>query len=167
MEKDSAMIDLGWSIPTHRVDAAAARRGILWQHERIRALLEHARAAAEVRLEDESRSPEAVRSAICDLCSTMELHLRFEETVLLPLLNEDLPAGPQRAHELIDEHTRQRTMLAALHQEASEHPELPMLATKLAFLASWLLADMAEEERGLLNADVARDDVRVVEHASK
>jgi iron-sulfur cluster repair protein YtfE (RIC family) len=159
------MIDLGWSAPERRLDAGSARRGILWQHERIRALLERARAVAEARLAGESPSPDSVALAIGDLHSTMEVHLTFEESVLLPLLRDDLPIGPQRADQLLDEHTRQRAMLAALHREASVHPELPALAAKLAFLAAWLLADMEEEERSLLNPDVVRDDAVVIDQS--
>ena len=96
----------------------------------------------------------------------MEVHLKFEEAVLLPLLRNDLPIGPQRADRLVDEHFQQRAMLAALHKEASARPELPLLATKLAALTSWLLADMAEEECSLLNPDALRDDLVVVDQNS-
>jgi len=144
------LTDLGWSAPARRVDANSARRGIVWQHERIRALLERARAVAEARLDSEEPASEAVASAIGDLRSTMEVHFTYEETVLLPLWRADATGeGAHRVHRLIDEHRHQRGMLEALHQEAGAHPELPTLATKLAFLASWLLADMAEEERAL------------------
>jgi hypothetical protein len=96
----------------------------------------------------------------------MEVHLAFEESVLLPLLRDDLPVGPQRAERLLEEHKMQRGSLAAVHQEACAHPLLPMLAAKLAFLTSWLLADMEEEERCLLIPDVVRDDVVVVDQSS-
>jgi hypothetical protein len=153
------MIDLGWSAPPGRVDARTARRGILWQHQRIRVLLEHGRVVAEAALDGDAASEDAVASAVGDIRSILEVHLSFEETVLLPLLRDDLPIGPQRADRLLDEHTRQRTSLAALHDESRAHPELPMLAAKLAFLTEWLLADMAEEEHSLLVPDVVRDDV--------
>jgi hypothetical protein len=157
------MNQLGWSAPACPVDAGAARRGILWQHERIRTLLEKARALADGRLESEGGEPDAVASAIGDIHSVMEVHLKFEEAVLVPLLRDDLPVGPQRAERLLEEHLQQRGMLAALHKEASAHPELPLLASKLAALTSWLLADMVEEERSLLSPDVVRDDVVVVD----
>ena len=159
------MIDLGWSAPARRVDAGTARRGILWQHERIRTLLEHARAVAEARLDGQAEPLDAVASAIGDVRSIFEVHLSFEETVLLPLLRDDLPVGPLRADRLLDEHTRQRAVLAALHDEARAHPELATLAAKLAFLAEWLLADMAEEEHSLLVPDVVRDDVVIIDQS--
>jgi hypothetical protein len=144
------MSDISWSAPERPVDAGTARRGILAQHVHLRELLGRALVLAEARLEGGSAMPEAVASAVGDLHAAMEVHLTYEEAVLLPLFRVDLPLGPQRAERLIDEHVRQRAMLAALHREACSHPELPTLAVKLASLSSWLLADMAEEERSLL-----------------
>jgi len=157
------MIELGWSAPIHRVDAGTARQGILWQHERIRSFLEKARTLAEAALDGENDAPESVASAIGDLCTIMQVHLAFEERVLLPILRDDLPVGPERADRLLDEHERQRSMLAGLHREALAHPRLPTLAAKLSFLTSWLMADMAEEECSLLDPDVIRDDSIVID----
>ena len=159
------MIELGWSAPEGRIDAGTATRGILWQHQRIRGLLEHGRIVAEAALDGEAASDDAVASAVGDIRSIFEVHLSFEETVLLPLLRDDLPVGPQRADRLLDEHARQRASLATLHDEARAHPELPMLAAKLAFLTEWLLADMEEEERAVLVPDVVRDDVVIVDQS--
>jgi Hemerythrin HHE cation binding domain len=143
-----ATIDLGWTAPARGLDAGAARRGVLWQHDRIRGLLEKALAVADARLGGEATA-EAVADAIGDLHSTIEVHLSFEEEVLVPLLREDLPEGPSRVDRMLDEHQRQRRMLASIHREAHNHPQLPALAVKLGFLASWFLTDMAEEEREL------------------
>ena len=159
------MIDLGWSAPQRRVDAGAALRGILWQHRHIRTLLDQAHAVAEATLDGRAPSPNAVAAAIGAVRSIMEVHLTFEEAVLLPILHDDLPLGPQRAERLRNEHARQRTTLATLHAEAWAHSELEMLAAKLAFLTDWLLADMAEEEKSLLVPDVVRDDVVIVDQA--
>jgi hypothetical protein len=159
------MIDLGWSAPKQRVDAGIARHAILAQHVKLRDLLEHADVVAEAALDGGPLSEDAVASAIGDIRCTMEIHLAFEEAVLLPLLRGDLPLGPQRADQLLDEHARQRAMLAALHREAAAQPTLPTLAVKLAYLTAWPLTDMAEEERCLLTPDVIRDDIVVVDQA--
>ena len=148
------MIELGWSAPAVRVDAGTARRGILWQHDRIRQLLGKATAIAESALDGDAQGSSAVAPIIADLCSTMEVHLAFEERVLLPLLAEDPAGGVERAERLKDEHKRQREMLSAIEREACAQPQLPTLAAKLAFLTSWLLVDMEEEERSLLQSDV-------------
>jgi iron-sulfur cluster repair protein YtfE (RIC family) len=95
-----------------------------------------------------------VASAVGDLRSAIEVHLTFEERVLLPLLDAAPPAvAPRRGERLRQEHRQQRDMLAALHREATAHPGLPTLAAKLAFVTSWLLADMEEEERSMLIED--------------
>lgn len=156
-------IELGWSAPHHRVDAGTALRGILGQHQRIRDLLSHARDLADAALDGRAPSSDAVASAIGDIRAILEVHLTFEEAVLLPLLRDDLPLGPQRADRLLEEHRHQRGVLADIHDEARAHPELPTLAAKLAFLTSWLLTDMAEEERSLLIPDVVRDDQIVID----
>lgn len=155
------MIDLGWTAPERRVDAGTALRGILWQHRNIRTLLGEMRAVAEIARDGKPCSPTAVASAIGAVRSIMEVHLAFEEAVLVPILRDDPPLGPERAARLLDEHARQRTMLAALHGEATAYPQLEMLPAKLAFLTEWLLADMAEEEKSLLVPDVVRDHATV------
>jgi hypothetical protein len=157
------MSEISWAAPEHPVDAGTARRGILAQHVHLRDLLERAQALAEARLDGDTSVPDAVASSIGDVRAAMEIHLAFEEAVLLPLFRDDLPLGPERSDRLCDEHRRQRAMLAALHKEASHHPELPTLAAKLAALTSWLLADMDEEERSVLNPEALRDDCVVVD----
>lgn len=131
------------------MDAEAARRGILSQHVVIRTLLERARETAVAALDGRASEPNAVASVIEDVRTTMEVHRAFEEKVLLPLFEADPPRGLERARRMVDEHQRQRDMLASLHREAAASPELPTLSIKLAFLTSWLLSDMTEEEREL------------------
>jgi hypothetical protein len=127
--------------------------------QRIRDLLHKARAVADAALDGVPESPDAVASMIDDLHSTMAVHLAFEKKVLLPLFLADRAAGLRRASQLQDEHRRQREVLAAIHREACRYPQLPTLAAKLAFLTSWLLADMDEEERSLAVHEDPHDDV--------
>ncbi|MEP6651932.1 MAG: hemerythrin domain-containing protein [Myxococcales bacterium] len=148
-----------WTVPSHRMDAATARRTILIQHQKIRALLAHAREVADRALDGEASPGNAVASAIGEIHATLEIHLQFEEKVLVDIFNDDLPLGPIRVERLRDEHARQRATLAGIHAEAKAGPLVPLLAAKLAFLASWLLDDMDEEERTMLTPDVMRDDV--------
>jgi Hemerythrin HHE cation binding domain len=154
-----------WSVPNHRIDAATARRSILVQHGRIRTLLAHAREVAERALDQEPLPPDAVACAIGDIHATLEIHLRFEEKVLVDILSDDLPLGPLRAQRLREEHAEQRATLTGIHNEAKAAPELPMLAAKLAFLTRWLLDDMDEEERTLLTLDVLRDDLIAIDQS--
>jgi len=155
-----------WTVPAHRMDAGAARRSILAQHVKIRGLLEKAAEVADQALEGEPLAADAVASAIGDIHATFEVHLTFEEAVLCPILNDDLPLGPERARRLHEEHHRQREVLRNLHREASAWPGLPLLAAKLASLAKALLADMIEEESALLTSDVIRDDNVTIDQCS-
>jgi hypothetical protein len=159
------MNDHIWNVPAQRPSAAAARRTILQQHERIRALLDRARDVAERALDGEPQAADAVASAIGDIHATLEIHLTFEEKVLVSFLEDDLPLGPQRAQALREDHAQQRATLSQLHREAMAAPLLPTLAAKLAFLTSWLLADMVEEERTLLTSDVVREDTVAVDQS--
>ena len=77
--------------------------------------------------------------------------MTFEEKVLIPLYGRLGTDSTSRAAALLADHTNQRAMLAALHREAEVAPMLPTLAVKLTFLATWLLSDMADEERMLKN----------------
>lgn len=108
------MTNLGWCTPSRRVDAQTARQTILTQHDRIRDLLTRARDVAEKALDGISPSSDAVASAIDDIHTTIFVHLSFEEEVLLPILNDDLPLGPERGRRLVGEHTRQRAILEGL-----------------------------------------------------
>jgi Hemerythrin HHE cation binding domain len=160
------MFDLLWPIPERRLNAAGARRAILLQHDRIRDLLETAHDVAEHALDGEGCSPDAVANAIGDIHAMLEAHLTFEERVLVAILEDDLPLGPVRAQHLKEDHEKQRGTLAGLHREALRGPQLPTLAVKLAFLTTWLLADMQDEESNLLTPEVVRDDVVVIDQSS-
>jgi hypothetical protein len=143
------MTALGWSAPATSIDAQTARDSILRQHEEIRSLLERARRVADATLDGFAASADALVSVIGDIRASVEVHLVFEERVLLEILREDFLRGPERALYLLDDHRRQRALLAKLHREATAHPELPTLAAKVAFMTSCLMEDMAHEELGL------------------
>jgi len=66
------------------------------------AFVTRAREVAEKALDGISRSSDAVASAIDDIHTTITVHLAFEEDVLLPILNDDLPLGPERGRRLVE-----------------------------------------------------------------
>jgi iron-sulfur cluster repair protein YtfE (RIC family) len=138
------------TVPLTRGDVEAARERIVAEHKRLRTLLQDARRLADAALETAAPAFGEVAQAIGDLRAAVESHLAFEESILLPILNSDLPAGPEWAARLQAEHEHHRTVLATVHSEAMASPQLPLLAAKLAFLAEWLLADMRDEEQSLL-----------------
>ena len=136
-------------LSARHLDAGAARRCLILQHENIRGLLGKARALAERALEGQALSPSELARTIADLRKTIEIHLRFETHALAVILDDQEPTDEHRAAWFRNDHKRQREGLATLHREAMDQPELPILAAKLAFVTTWLSNDMAEEERTL------------------
>ena len=126
-----------------------AKRCLLVQHDFIRALLERAHVVAERALDGQPPSPDEIAGTITGIRSTVEVHLSFEENALQAILGADVPTRERRTAWFRKDHERQRDGLAILHREAMARPQLPMLAAKLAFVATWLLNEMAEEERTL------------------
>ena len=145
------MMDSGWSLSEHRVDAGTARCGIIWQHERIRALLDTARSIAEPTADGATPSPKALATAIAEIRSAVEAHFAYEEKYWLPVLSGDIPLGRERASEILLEHAGQRDLTARLYYESCTGPDSPGLASGLMFLAAWLLSHMADEERCLVS----------------
>jgi iron-sulfur cluster repair protein YtfE (RIC family) len=119
------MINVSWCAPAGRLDAETARQRIHGQHDQIRGLLDRARAVAELALDGRPPAPDAVASAIGDIRATMTVHLTFEENVLLPILDDDVPLGPERGRRMVDEHKRQRAMLEACTERPLPVPNCP------------------------------------------
>jgi hypothetical protein len=142
-------MDVFSTLSARHLDADAARRCLLLQHENIRALLEKARVLADGALDGQAMSSAQIARTIADIRKTVEIHLRFETHALAVILDEDGPMRESRAAWFRQDHERQRDGLATLYREAVERPQLPILAAKLAFVTTWLSNDMAEEERAL------------------
>jgi hypothetical protein len=145
-----------------RLPAAHARIEILAQHEVLRGLLRSATALAELALNrDRPGAAEALPRTLDETRDTLEQHLAFEEDLLWPLLCDDLPLGPLRARHLAEQHARQRdelTELAALARPGAAAPA--DLVDRLRRFCADFLADMNEEERALMTADLGRDEGR-------
>jgi hypothetical protein len=138
----------------------------MWQHERIRALLDRARSIARSALAGGAPSPDDLVVAIDDIRSVMEAHCGYEERHWLPLLRDNVPLGPQWADDILVEHRTQRELMADLHREACAAPGSPTLPARLEFLVAWLRSHMAEEERYLMLPDLIHDDFLVIEQSA-
>jgi hypothetical protein len=136
-------------LSARHLDAGAARRCLVLQHQNIRALLAKARALAERALDGQALSSAQIARTIADIRKTVEIHLRFETHALAVILDDEGPTSDSRTVWFRLDHARQRDGLAALYREAMAGPDLPILAAKLAFVTTWLSNDMAEEERAL------------------
>jgi DUF438 domain-containing protein len=138
-----------------RTPAETARRLVLGQHRELRRLL--AMGLIEARHAESALTHEPLRALVSLIREVFVRHLADEEALIVPILEDDPPVGPQRVVALREEHQRQRAELEALclwPQEASDAE----LANRFDGLAKALLEDIAHEERELLIPDVIRDD---------
>lgn len=129
------------------------RRQILAEHVELRA------AIAKVATAEEPARLALATSALCDL---LEDHLAFEDERLEPVLRSIDAWGPERARRLREEHVAQRARMAELRREVATAPALALAREVQPFLEA-LLADMAAEEREVLDPNLLRDDTISVE----
>ena len=144
--------------------AERARRLVFEQHRELRRLLllgvDRAAGASHGR----GPTEHTLRALIGQIREVFVQHLIDEEALILPLLEVDLPLGPQRAEALHQEHERQRAELRELATWSSDRGDAD-LAVRFQYLATALLDDIAHEERELLVPEVIRDDQVVIDQS--
>jgi hypothetical protein len=141
---------------------AAVRDRILEQHGGLRELLHQSLDATTRAFQPGGPGPDELSRLIHDLRSRFWAHLAFEERTLLPVLASLDPWGPERVADLRDEHARQRAELDTLAEGITAGLDGDRLAVTLRSLATDLLIDMEEEERGCLDIPILRDEMVVV-----
>ena len=161
----SSTIESPAGAASDRMPAEAARRRILNQHIELRRLLTASLEAVRAALNGDASGRTAFGVLVSATYLEFTRHLAEEEALLLPILEDDLPLGPQRAEALRVEHTRQRAELNALRASGTTD-EFDARAARFCTLISALLADMDEEEAELLTRDAIRDDGVVVDQCS-
>jgi Hemerythrin HHE cation binding domain len=124
------------------------------QHVQLRILFVEVRGT----LEDDPRR------AIERLVREVWQHLDMEDRVLVPALRELDAWGPVRAAEIDAEHARQRAELNYL-RDLARHGERELAVEGARTLLDELVADMDAEERDLLDPDLLRDDVIVIDQS--
>jgi hypothetical protein len=140
----------------------AVRDQVLGQHRVLRELLHESLQATTRAFQPEGPGLGEVADLVRELRSRFRAHLAFEERSLVPVLaNVDL-WGPERVQELLEEHDRQRAELDTLVEGIAEEWDVERLSLTLRSLATDLLIDMEEEERGCVNANLLRDELMVV-----
>jgi hypothetical protein len=147
-----------------RKPAAIARRMVLEQHRELRRLLAMGLAETRGALAEQATAYEPLRALVTLIREVFILHLADEEALIVPILEDDLPLGPQRVTALRAEHHRQRAELDALCAWPEEGSDV-QLALRFSGLAKLLLEDIAHEEQELLIPDVIRDDHVVVDQS--
>jgi hemerythrin-like domain-containing protein len=147
---------------TIRQPADQARRLVLEQHIELRRLLTMGLVEVRRVMVENGVGHEPLRSLVGLIREVFVQHLVDEEALIVPILEDDLPIGPQRVEALREEHERQRRQLDTLCDwpEAGDDSEL---AERFEALATALLEDIAHEERELLIPEVIRDDSIVID----
>ena len=86
-------------------------------------------------------------------------HLDLEDAILAPALRDTDAFGPVRAEQLVTHHQEQRAMFDAILRLTDEpETDAGTLARTILELTQALFADMAHEDRDLLDPELLRDD---------
>ena len=134
------------------------RRQILRaQHCGLRVTIETARGTARSMLARKGTVAE-LQQAVTALQQELLAHLADEERLLVPILPQLDAWGKVRLDLLYAEHAHQRAVLVVLTGK-SAWPAAAVVAGRTLALCDDLLEDMAFEERELLNENVLRDDL--------
>lgn len=144
------------------VEAEEARTRITTDHAVLRSLSQALVISADAAVRDARQRP-IVRDLLVQLCAEIELHLQYEEAVLVPLLRRADAWGPVRVEELAREHADQRFVIAALLEQAMESRDMGELVEEIARFTERLERDIDEEERDLLTAEALGDRIIVVD----
>jgi hypothetical protein len=137
---------------------ATVRRQVLEQHNALRSLLQRALDQTTRALLREGPGLSELVATARELHRRLHAHLAFEERALVPILGVMDLWGPERVSELLREHARQRAEISAILEGIDGGWDAELVAITLRSLGADLLADMAEEERGCLDAELLHQD---------
>lgn len=138
-------------------DAADARERILAEHALLRGLMTDLASLGRAVVHDEKLRPD-VRRALAKLRAELERHLRFEETMLVPLLRDADAWGSVRVESMTKEHAEHHAVLLALSEDAGEGIRtVETLSDEMAWFVQSLERHMREEEATLLSEEALGD----------
>lgn len=102
----------------------------------------------------------ALRGDASVLLQKLQVHMRWEDLYLLPVLRDADAWGEERARRLTTDHREQRALLDFILERLRDEGRPSELVFSDVFgLIDFLREDMEEEERDLLDERVLRDDV--------
>jgi iron-sulfur cluster repair protein YtfE (RIC family) len=134
------------------------RRKVLSQHREIEQMLSELETGV-AQLGEGSVDAQQVKRAAYALRGILELHMNFEETYMVPAINDADGFGPERVRHLHAEHAEQRKELDRLVDAIREASSPDDLAAGVAKLAEMLRIDIEEEEREYVTDKLLRDDI--------
>ncbi len=141
------------------------RECVLAEHRELRALFDEVFVlASKLCAVDDEALVDPLIAAVERLTRRVSAHTRMEDEVLVPVLKERDPCGPERADGIAKEHERQRAMLARVAERVSATPR--MMVSEVLQLIADLRADMQAEEEGVLHPDFLRDDCISIDQTS-
>ena len=132
------------------------RRKVLSQHREIEQMLSELEAGV-AQLGAGTVDASQVKRAAYALRGILELHMNFEETHMVPAINEADGFGPERVRHLHAEHAEQRQELDRLVDGIREASSPDDLASGVTKLANMLRIDIEEEEREYVNEKLLSD----------
>jgi len=130
------------------VKPSEVRRIILNEHSVIRQKMQ------ELERLTKAKNYPALRESVMEFQVLFSEHLKNEETILWPIIKTVDSWGPVRIEAMNKEHAEQRKMIAGLNDVKPEK-----LIQVIKDLIRVLAADMVQEEKEFLNAEILRDDV--------
>lgn len=141
------------------------RGHVLQDHEGLRRDLDRLEERAkQTRREDPVSHLPSLLGDAETLLEKLQVHMRWEEVHLLPVLRDADAWGEERALRLERDHREQRALLDFILERLhdTERPN-ELLYSDVFGLIAFLREDMEEEERDLLDERVLRDDVIAIE----
>lgn len=148
------------------MEPSEIRNRVLEDHEKLRGELQRLEGLKRAAGQPEASPHDAVALRACTeaFLGRLRRHMAWEERYLLPALREADAWGEERAVRLLDDHREQVRLLdfviERLHDEA--RPDA-LVVRDVGALVAFLLVDMDEEERDLLDPRVLRDDVIAID----
>jgi hypothetical protein len=143
------------------------RQAVLAQHVVIAELLDEVESAARRVQGGDGSLLGRLRERGRELHARMAEHLDFEDRFLVPVVRDVDAWGPERARAISEEHADQRELLAfVLSRLEDRDSPVQLLAEQLRNFAGALRDDMHYEEQAVLNENLLRDDVVVIDAAS-
>lgn len=142
------------------MNPSEVRNRVLADHELLRERLARIEILARTVLEGRVGAASELRDHAAELGVELSNHFDLEDDILVEVLRNADPWGPERVARLQEDHARQRQMLAQLRQSAGDvgRPDLELALTARGFV-QLMFEDMEEEERLLLSEDLLRDDI--------
>ena len=140
------------------------RELVLEQHRSLEESLETLEEAALGFLHEGSGSTAELAAPFGTFLKQLEAHMHFEEEQLIPVLQDIDAWGEERVRRFREEHRKQYRVLESAAVDPAK-ADAEALALLVLGLVQWLRADMREEERSFLDADLLRDDTVTIPEA--